>query len=139
MGGAISALAQRSSLEPPTGVAAHSPSASAFVAAVALGIAAAALGYPLGVAATRTLTAVLLYFAVLAVGGLLLGAAYYAPGLGAVASASPAGILVTMARSEILAPQFTTELKPLVAYVAAAVWGLVLLSTAAWQIARRVD
>jgi hypothetical protein len=138
VGGLISALAQAETLASAKGLFSLAPSWWALTIGVGALIASAALGYLIGVAAGQTSVGVLVVVCVIAASAILVGAAYFAPATTSVVSATPAGILMVVARSNFLAPQFTNQLSPSVAWVAAPVWVLLIVGFAVKRVVGRV-
>jgi hypothetical protein len=138
LGGLVSAITQTQTLHGAQGELSLAPGWSALAIGVGALAASATLGYLIGAASGHASTGILLVVSVIVASAILVGAAYFAPGTGPVVSATPAGILMVAARSDLLAPQFTNQLSPTVSWFAAPVWVLLIVGFAVRRVIWRV-
>jgi hypothetical protein len=138
VGGVVSAAVQTQTLHAARGELALAPRWSALAVGVGVLVASAALGYLVGAATGQAGLGILVVMGVIVASAILVGAAYFVPGTGTAVSATPAGILLVAARSGLLAPQFTNQLSPTVAWVAAPLWVALIVGFAVRRVVGRV-
>jgi hypothetical protein len=137
-GGLLSALLQWHAVGRAVSAGSLAPSPRAVATALVIAAATIVFGYVLGTVAADTSTALVAVVSVLAVSAVLLGATYFAPGFGPVASATPLGGLLVAAKDQLFAPQFTRELTTTPALIGAVLWTTALLALYARRIRNQV-
>lgn len=137
-GGLVSVLLQPLTSDAPTGLFSLAPSAVSYVLAVGVAVLAVAVGYAVGAATADVSGSLILVSAVMTISAVLVGAAYFSPNVGFMASMTPLGGLLVAAKDQLLAPQFTDELSTLPALIGALLWTVLLLLAAARRTRRQV-
>ena len=139
LGGIVSALAQTNGLADAPSLLALSPSPRTIAVAVLTSVTALLVGYLAGMSTRQPATAFLVYGSVLVGSAALIGGAYFSPALAGMASITPGGILIVLGRSELAAPQFTSQLSATTAAVSACFWMLVLLAAGYRRLSKGVS
>jgi hypothetical protein len=115
-----------------------SPGLKATAVCLLVALGGCATGYLVGVAGGRFVNGLLALAVVVAVGGVLLGVSYYASGVGELASVTPVGIIIVAIRSQVVSPQFTSNLSTTLAWVSTPLWVVLCVGLALRRLRRAV-